>query len=80
MPGKQNYIKLLDKEEKEIESNLIDDVSLQINELYTALYGIELDKEWEIRGSKPPYNIYCYKSQGGYIPYPSMLIKLLEDK
>lgn len=23
--------------------NLIDDVSLQINELYTALYGIELD-------------------------------------
>ena len=34
-----------DEEEKEIESNLIDDVSLQVNELYTALYGIELDKE-----------------------------------
>lgn len=42
---KQHYIKLLDEEEKEIESNLIDDVSLQVNELYTALYGIELDKE-----------------------------------
>lgn len=37
-------------------------------------------KKAEIRGSKPPYNIYCYKSQGGYIPYPSMLMKLLEDK
>ena len=44
VPGKQHYIKLLDEEEKEIESNLIDDVSLQVNELYTALYGIELDK------------------------------------
>lgn len=42
---KQHYIKLLDEEEKEIESNLIDDVSLQVNELYTALYGIKLDKE-----------------------------------
>ena len=43
--GEQHYIKLLDEEEKERESNLIDDVSLQVNELYTALYGIELDKE-----------------------------------
>lgn len=42
---KQHYTKLLDEEEKEIESNLIDDVSSQVNELYTALYGIELDKE-----------------------------------
>lgn len=42
---KQQHIKLLDKEEKEIESNLIDDVSLQVNELYTALYSIELDNE-----------------------------------
>lgn len=41
VPEEQNYIKLLDEEEKEIESNLIDDVSLQVNELYTALYGIE---------------------------------------
>ncbi len=37
-------------------------------------------KKVEVRGSKPPYNIYCYKKQGGYIPYPSMLMKLLEDK
>lgn len=42
---KQHYTKLLNEEEKEIESNLIDDVSLQVNELYTALYGIELDNE-----------------------------------
>ena len=34
----------------------------------------------EVRGDKPPYNIYCYKNQGGYIPYSSMLMKLLEDK
>lgn len=34
----------------------------------------------EVRGSKPPYNIYCYKNQGGYIPYPSMLMQLLENK
>ncbi len=37
-------------------------------------------KKAEIRGNKPPYNIYCYKKQGGYISYPSMLMKLLEDK
>ncbi len=37
-------------------------------------------KKAEIRGNKPPYNIYCYKNQGGYISYPSMLMKLLEDK
>ena len=37
-------------------------------------------KKAEIRGSKPPYNIYCYKNQGGYISYPSMLMKLLENK
>lgn len=37
-------------------------------------------KKVEVRGDKPPYNIYCYKNQGGYIPYPSMLMKLLEDK
>lgn len=42
---KQHYTKLLDEEEKEIESNLIDDVSSKVNELYTVLYGIELDKE-----------------------------------
>lgn len=37
-------------------------------------------KRAEVRGGKPPYNIYCYKNQGGYISYPSMLMKLLEDK
>lgn len=41
--GEKRYRKLLDEEEREIESSLVDDVSLQINELYTALYGIELD-------------------------------------
>lgn len=34
-------------------------------------------KKAEIRGNKPPYDIYCYKNQGGYISYPSMLMKLL---
>lgn len=42
MPGEHNYMKLLDEEEKEIESGLVDDVSVQVNELYTALYDIEL--------------------------------------
>lgn len=42
MPGERNYMKLLDEEEKEIESGLVDDVSVQVNELYTALYDIEL--------------------------------------
>ena len=42
---KQNYMKILDEEEREIQSNLVDDVSSEINELYTALYGIELDIE-----------------------------------
>lgn len=37
-------------------------------------------KRVEVRGSKPPYSIDCYKKQGGYIPYPSMLMKLLENK
>ncbi len=32
----------------------------------------------QIRGNKPPYQILCYKSQGGYISYPSMLVKILE--
>ena len=43
--GKEHYIKLLDEADREIESGLIDDVSIQVNELYTALYGIELDRE-----------------------------------
>ncbi len=41
----QGYIDLLDEEGREIKSSLIDDVSSQINELYTALYDIELDRE-----------------------------------
>ncbi len=44
-PGNQFYIKLLDDEEREIRSGLIDDVSCQINQLYTALYDIELDRK-----------------------------------
>ena len=44
-PGNQFYIKLLDEEEREIRSGLIDDVSCQINQLYTALYDIELDRK-----------------------------------
>ena len=43
--GKNDSIKLLDEEGREIESGLIDDVSAQVNELYTALYDIELDRE-----------------------------------
>lgn len=35
-------------------------------------------KKAEIRGNKPPYSILCYKNHGGYITYPSMLMKLLE--
>lgn len=41
------YINLLDKEKREIRSSLIDDVSSHINELYTTLYDIELDREQE---------------------------------
>lgn len=41
----KRYIKLLDEGEKEIRSDLIDDVSSQVNETYTALYDIELDME-----------------------------------
>ena len=44
--GQQYYVDLLE-EEREIKTSLIDDVSSQINELYTALYDIELDKEQE---------------------------------
>ena len=47
MSGEQDYMKLLDEEEKEIEAGLIDDVSKQVNELYTALYDIELDNGQE---------------------------------
>ncbi len=39
------YIDLLDDGGREIKSSLIDDVSLQVNERYTALYNIELDRE-----------------------------------
>lgn len=42
--GKNSYIKLLEEDGREIKSSLIDDVSSQVNELYTALYDIELDK------------------------------------
>lgn len=36
-------------------------------------------KKAGIRGSKPPYNIWCYKNQDGYITYPSMLMELLRN-
>lgn len=42
---KKQCVNLLDDEEREIMSSLIDDVSSQVNELYTALYDIELDQE-----------------------------------
>lgn len=29
-------------------------------------------------GLKPPYDIQCYSSKEGYIPYPSMLLELLK--
>lgn len=32
----------------------------------------------ELRGNKAPYDIMCYNKQDGYIPYPSMLMKLLK--
>ena len=34
----------------------------------------------EIKGNKAPYDILCYNNQEGYIPYPSMLMRLLEGK
>ena len=36
-------------------------------------------KKAEVRGNKPPYHILCYKNQGGYITYPSMLMELLSN-
>lgn len=42
----KNYINLLDVESGEIKASLIDDVSEEINEMYTALYDIQLDCEW----------------------------------
>ncbi len=39
------YMKLLEENEREIKTSLIDDVSSQVNELYTALYDIELDMQ-----------------------------------
>lgn len=41
----KKYVKLLDEEEREIRASLIDEVSSSINEVYTALYNIELDNE-----------------------------------
>lgn len=38
------YIELLDEDKREIRSNLIDEVSSKVNEVYTALYDIELDE------------------------------------
>ena len=43
--GEKNSINLLDDEGREIRAGLIDDVSSQINEDYTALYDIELEDE-----------------------------------
>ncbi len=37
-------------------------------------------KKAEVRGIKPPYDILCYKNQGGYITYPSMLMQLLKTR
>lgn len=37
-------------------------------------------KKADIKGNKAPYEILCYSSQEGYIPYPSMLMRLLEGK
>lgn len=39
------YVKLLEGDGREIKTSLIDEVSSQVNELYTALYDIELDME-----------------------------------
>lgn len=35
-------------------------------------------KKAELRGGQPPYDIACYHHNNGYIPYPSMLMKLIE--
>lgn len=43
--GEQKYQELLDEDCREIRSSMIDEVSEQINEMYTALYNIELDHE-----------------------------------
>ncbi len=36
-------------------------------------------KKAEIKGNEPPYDIMCYNKQDGYIPYPSMLVRLLKN-
>lgn len=38
----------------------------------------EKSKCAEAQGNRPPYDILCYNKKDGYIPYPSMLMKLLE--
>ena len=35
-------------------------------------------KNAELQGNKAPYSIWCYNKQDGFIPYPSMLLKILE--
>lgn len=45
LQDRERYIRLLDEEERELRSDLIDDVSAQVNEIYTALYDVELDRE-----------------------------------
>lgn len=37
-------------------------------------------KTAKIKGNRAPYDILCYSKQEGYIPYPSMLMRLLEGK
>lgn len=37
-------------------------------------------KKAELRGKRPPYEIWCYHHQDGYISYPSMLMKIIEGK
>lgn len=37
-------------------------------------------KKAESRGIRPPYEIWCYHHQDGYISYPSMLMKIIEGK
>lgn len=45
MSEEKHYMRLLNEDDREIRAAMIDDVSEQINEMYTALYNIELDNK-----------------------------------
>lgn len=47
--------------------------------LFCYIQPNERCKKAELKGNRAPYNILCYNKQEGYIPYPSILMKLLKS-